>query len=61
MDNNSVVDFYNKLDALLELSIEVLDDFCGEAVEVQECNPWLISRSQEKAVSMFLYRCLKMC
>jgi len=40
-DNDCVVDFYSKLDASLELSIEVLDDFCGEAVEVQECNPWL--------------------
>ena len=40
-DDESVVDFYNRLDEILELSIDVLDDFVGEAKEVYDCNPWL--------------------
>jgi hypothetical protein len=40
-DDDEVVNFYNELDNMLELSIEVLDDFSGEAQEVFEANPWL--------------------
>jgi Mg-chelatase subunit ChlD len=40
-DDDQVVDFYNDLDGQLELSLEVLDDFCGEAAEVTQENPWL--------------------
>lgn len=40
-DDNSVVDFYNELDNVLELSIDVLDDFSAEAEEVHENNPWI--------------------
>jgi len=40
-DDDSVVNFYNDLDGQLELSLEVLDDFCGEAAEVTGENPWL--------------------
>jgi len=40
-DDNDVVEFYNSLDDDPELSIEVLDDFTGEAMEVYEFNPWL--------------------
>ena len=40
-DEDAVVNFYNDLDSQLELSMEVLDDFIGEAQEVHEKNPWL--------------------
>lgn len=40
-DDEQVVDFYNDLDGQLELSLEVLDDFCGEATEATQQNPWL--------------------
>lgn len=40
-DEHQVTDFYNRLDSQLEFSVEVLDDYCGEAEEVQSLNPWL--------------------
>jgi len=40
-DDDKVVDFYNDLDGQLELSLEVLDDFVGEAIEVTNEQPWL--------------------
>jgi len=40
-DKGSVVLFYNNLDASIELSIEVLDNFCGEGKEIYDSNPWL--------------------
>eukprot|EP00934_Nitzschia_sp_Nitz4_P001282 Nitzschia sp. Nitz4//scaffold33_size148984//82558//83748//NITZ4_002932-RA/size148984-processed-gene-0.170-mRNA-1//-1//CDS//3329548439//1282//frame0 len=40
-DEDSVVDYYNGLDSQLELSLDILDDWVGEAKEVQSCNPWL--------------------
>lgn len=40
-DEDEVVTFYNDLDQQLELSMEVLDDFCGEALEIHEHNSWL--------------------
>jgi Mg-chelatase subunit ChlD len=40
-DDDHVVAFYNHLDGQLELSVEVLDDFCGEAAETAQKNPWL--------------------
>ena len=40
-DEVEVTEFYNRLDGMLELSLEVLDDFSGESKEVGKCNPWL--------------------
>mmetsp|Transcript_18967 Transcript_18967/g.18236 ORF Transcript_18967/g.18236 Transcript_18967/m.18236 type:complete len:373 (-) Transcript_18967:34-1152(-) len=40
-DDHTVVNFYNDLDEQLELSLEVLDDFESEALEVYEYNRWL--------------------
>merc|ERR1711920_575056 len=40
-DEEEVVDFYNSLDDQLELSMDVLDDFCWEAKEIYEHNDWL--------------------
>lgn len=40
-DEKKVTSFYNSLDEQLELSLEVLDDFLGEAREVNRFNKWL--------------------
>jgi hypothetical protein len=40
-DEPNVRSFYNKLDSLLELNLDVIDDFIGEAKEVHRCNKWL--------------------
>mmetsp|Transcript_27066 Transcript_27066/g.51275 ORF Transcript_27066/g.51275 Transcript_27066/m.51275 type:complete len:395 (-) Transcript_27066:84-1268(-) len=40
-DEDNVTEFYNELDSQVELSLEVIDDFMGEAKEVYEHNPWL--------------------
>lgn len=40
-DEDEVVEYYNKLDEELELSLDLLDDFHAEALEVVGQNPWL--------------------
>ena len=40
-DEEEVVNFYNRLDQVLELPIEVLDDFFAEAQEIHRHNKWL--------------------
>lgn len=37
----NVVDFYNKLDEELKISVDVIDDFQGEALDICKHNPWL--------------------
>ena len=36
-----VVDYYNKLDEELKISVDVIDDFQGEAIDICKHNPWL--------------------
>lgn len=52
-DNDNVIDFYNGLDAVLELPLEVIDDFWSEGREVREANPWLV-------YGLPLHRCREM-
>jgi hypothetical protein len=40
-DDEGVVDYYNAIDENLELPLEVIDDFFGEAAEIHKKNKWL--------------------
>jgi hypothetical protein len=49
-NEDSILQYYQKLDDQLELSLEVLDDYLDEAKEVYGYNPWL-------TYSLCLHRC----
>ena len=40
-DEDEVGDYWNELDTQVELPLDVLDDFVGEATEIYQFNPWL--------------------
>jgi hypothetical protein len=40
-NDDSVVEYYNDLDKVLELPMECLDDFLGEAKEIMRVNAWM--------------------
>jgi hypothetical protein len=40
-DDEKIIDFYNSLDAQVQLPCDVLDDLVGKALEVYLRNPWL--------------------
>ena len=40
-DEQSIVDYWNKIDKDLELTLEVIDDYQSEAKEIHNYNPWL--------------------
>lgn len=40
-DSESIVKYWNDIDNILEMNLDILDDLGGEAEEVVEKNPWL--------------------
>ena len=40
-NEDKIVSYWNSIDEELELNMDVIDDFCGEAQEVHGKNPWL--------------------
>lgn len=52
-NEESILEYYQKLDDQMELSLEVLDDYLDEAKEVHTFNPWL-------TYSLSLHRCREM-
>lgn len=40
-DEEHVVEYYNGIDSQLERSVEVLDDFITESLEISQFNPWI--------------------
>ena len=40
-DNDNVTNYYNGIDGQIELEMDVIDDFFGEATEVMYHNPWI--------------------
>ena len=57
-DEDSVIDYYNKLDAEMEAPMEVLDDLLGEAHEVCQLNRWcatLVAPTHVSAYHKFIH------
>ena len=52
-DDDAVLQYYEELDGQLEFNLEVLDDYLGEAKEVNKFNPWL-------TYGLPLHRCREM-
>jgi hypothetical protein len=56
-DESNVVEYWNNVDSQIELEMDVLDDYIGEADEIFKVNPWLtygepLHRLRELGVSM---------
>lgn len=56
-DEEKIVQYWNNIDAELELNMDVLDDLCSEAMEIRKFNPWLsyaepLHRMREFGVSL---------
>eukprot|EP00629_Pelagomonadales_sp_RCC1024_P012200 CAMPEP_0119271176 /NCGR_PEP_ID=MMETSP1329-20130426/7866_1 /TAXON_ID=114041 /ORGANISM="Genus nov. species nov., Strain RCC1024" /LENGTH=376 /DNA_ID=CAMNT_0007271219 /DNA_START=149 /DNA_END=1276 /DNA_ORIENTATION=+ len=45
-DDDRIVQYWNEIDEELELDMDVLDDLCGEAAEVNGAQPWLTYASE---------------
>lgn len=39
-DEERIVEYWNNIDNVLELNVDVLDDLSGEAQEIRNVNPW---------------------
>lgn len=56
-DNDNIVQYWNRIDEILEIEIDVIDDMLGESEEVYAANPWVnyneaLHRMREFGVSM---------
>jgi hypothetical protein len=41
-DEDNISEYWNRVDSQLELGLDILDDFAGEAEEITKLNPWLV-------------------